>query len=87
MDEEVGHFGREHFSAAECFPALIYPSPLSPSHYVLLNTGLTIDDRGYHGDYGMPQIGDFAVMKVKKEADLGEPVAAGLFDEDWQLKK
>jgi len=79
--------GHEQFAAADCFPALIYPSPLAPSRYLVLNTGLTIDDRGYRGDYGMPQIGDFAVMKVKEGGDLGEPLMAGLFDENWEPRK
>jgi hypothetical protein len=54
---------------------------LSRSHYVVLNTGLTIEDREYRGHYGMPRLGDFAVLKVKDGA------CAGLFDELWQLPK
>ena len=79
--------GEQKFDAAMHFPALVYPSPISPSHYVVLNTGLTIEDREYRGDYGMPRMGDFAVMKVKDGAEVGDIAAAGLFDEAWQLPR
>jgi hypothetical protein len=77
--------GQQNFPASASFPAMVYVNPLSPSHYVVLNTGLTIDDREYRGDYGMPRLGDFAILKVKDGADVGEPVYAGLFDESWTL--
>ncbi len=79
--------GEGKFRGAETFPALVYPSPLNPSHYIVLNTGLTIDDREYRGDYGMPRLGDFAILKVKDGADVGEVAYAGLFDEDWQIRQ
>lgn len=82
---ETVSLGEQSFSAAEHFPALVYPSPLSPSRYVVLNSGLTIDDREYRGDYGMPKLGDVAVLKVKDGAEVADVAWAGLFDENWQL--
>ena len=60
-----------------------------PSHRckVVLNTGLTIDDRGYNGDYGTPLWGDYAIVKVKPGAAVPEMLTAGLLDEHWQLAK
>ncbi|HUA61815.1 MAG TPA: alpha/beta hydrolase-fold protein, partial [Verrucomicrobiae bacterium] len=78
--------GSRSLPAAEAYPALIYPNPLHPAKYVVLNTGLTIADREYNGDYGMPQWGDYALVKVKPGADLPDLVSAGLFDEDWRLR-
>jgi hypothetical protein len=75
------------YPAAENFPAMIYPNPLLPGHYVVLNTGLTITDAEYNGDYGMPQWGDYAVVKVKDGAEVPDLVTAGLFDEKWQFGK
>jgi len=75
------------YPAGENFPALIYPNPLNPGKYVVLNTGLTIADAEYNGDYGMPQWGDYAVVKVKEGADVPDLVTAGLFDEKWQFEK
>jgi len=79
--------GGQAYPAAENFPALIYPNPLNPAKYVVLNTGLTITDREYNGDYGMPQWGDYAIVKVKADADVPDLVQAGLFNETWQLGK
>lgn len=53
------------------------------SKYLILNTGLTIVNREHNGDYGMPQWGDFAMVKVKEGADVPDLVTAGLFDEEW----
>ena len=82
---ETVRLGGRTFSAADSFPALIYPNPLQPTKYVVLNTGLTIDDRGYNGDYGTPLWGDYAVVKVKPGAAVPDLLFGGLFDENWQL--
>ena len=74
------------YAAAENFPAMIYPNPLAYGKYVVLNTGLTIPDSEYNGDYGMPRWGDYAVVKVNPGADTPDLVTAGLFDEDWKIK-
>jgi pimeloyl-ACP methyl ester carboxylesterase len=79
--------GAQTFPAIENYPALIFPNPLNPAKYVVLNTGLTIDDRGYNGDYGTPLWGDYAIVKVKPGAPVPDLVTAGLFDEKWQLPK
>lgn len=77
----------QSYPAKENFPALVYPNPLHPSRYVVLNTGLTIPEREYNGDYGMPQWGDYAIVKVKPATDVPEVSAAGLFDNNWQPAK
>jgi pimeloyl-ACP methyl ester carboxylesterase len=79
--------GGQTFAANENYPALIYPNPLNPTKYVVLNTGLTINDRGYNGDYGTPEWGDYAIVKVKPGAPVPDLVTGGLFDERWQLAK
>src|SRR6266404_5844657 len=79
--------GGQSFPASESFPTLIYPNPLNPKKYVVLNTGLTIVDRDYNGDYGMPRWGDYAIVKVKAGSDVPDLQIAGLFDENWQLQK
>jgi len=85
--KETVSLGGQSLPAGENFPAMIYPNPLNPSKYVVLNTGLTIVDREYNGDYGMPQWGDYALVKVKEGVDVPDLVAAGLFDENWQLRQ
>jgi hypothetical protein len=78
--------GAQSFPATESYPALIYPNPLNPAKYVVLNTGLTIEDRGYNGDYGTPLWGDYAIVKAKEGAELPDLLIGGLFDENWKLQ-
>jgi pimeloyl-ACP methyl ester carboxylesterase len=79
--------GGNSFPAAENLPVLGYPNPLNPEHYVVLNTGLTISDSDYNGDYAMPRFGDMAVLKIKDPTEPPEILWGGLFDESWQLPK
>ena len=81
--ETIAIGGRE-FPARENLPALCYPNPLHPSHYVVLNTGLTIADREYNADYAMPRFGDIAVLKISG-VEPPEIAFGGLFDESWRL--
>jgi hypothetical protein len=85
--KETVTLGGQSFPANENYPAMIYPDPLNPAKYVVLNTGLTIVDREYNGDYGMPQWGDYAIVKVNPGADMPTPQTAGLFDEEWRLAR
>ena len=71
---------------AQTLPALIYPNPLHPTRYVVINSGLTIAEREYQSDYSMPTLGDWAVLKVG-DTDTPEALKAGLFDEFWRLSK
>jgi pimeloyl-ACP methyl ester carboxylesterase len=79
--------GGQTFPANESFPAMIYPNPLNPMKYVVLNTGLTIEDRGYNGDYGTPLWGDYAIVKVRPGEAIPDILTAGLFNENWQLSE
>ena len=71
---------------AQTLPAFIYPNPLHPTRYVVINSGLTIAEREYQSDYSMPTLGDWAVLEVG-DADPPKAVKAGLFDEFWRLPK
>jgi pimeloyl-ACP methyl ester carboxylesterase len=73
------------FPSAENMPVLCYPNPLNPSHYVVLNTGLTIEDREYNGDYAMSRFGDIAVLRIRDAVEQPEVVWATRFDEYWHL--
>ena len=48
----------------------------------------TADARDYRGEYILPRLGDYAVLKVSKQpsGDLTSEVSeSGLFDETWKL--
>ena len=81
--------GGRSFAAGEHLPALIYPNPLAPTataRYVVINSGLTIDEREYQADYSMPRLGDYAILRVKAGAEVPEVAMAGLFDEFWTVR-
>ncbi len=75
--------GGNTYSAQDHLPALIYPSPIAKGRYVVLNSGMTSDERELRGEYAMPRLGDWAALKVKPGAEVMETAAAGLFNERW----
>jgi len=84
--KETVALGSQSFPAVESVPSLIYPSPLSPNHYVVINSGLTAAWPDWAGDFPTPRYGDYAIFKVKEGSDDPEAVYAGLFDESWKLR-
>ncbi|HEV3438842.1 MAG TPA: hypothetical protein VG122_15860, partial [Gemmata sp.] len=73
-------------------PVLIYPNPLNPTRYVVLNSGHTFKEVDFKGSNALlyPRLGDWAVLKptpTPKDPAAYEVVAAGLFDENWQFPK
>lgn len=79
--------GGQTFSPADHLPALVYPHPLNPGRYVVLNTGFTFDDPDYGGEYPLPRLGDYAVLRAQEGAEWPEVVLAGLFDERWRFPR
>ena len=68
--------GGRSWDADQNFPVLVYPNPLNGKKYVVINTGLTISEHEYGGDYGMPLWGDYAVVKVNPMAEIPDLVTA-----------
>lgn len=73
-------------------PVLIYPNPLAPWQYVVLNSGHTFHAADFQGTNALlyPRLGDWAVLKAtptEKDPAATEVVASGLFDEFWKFKK
>jgi len=79
--------GAQTFPSAGHVPALVYPNPLNPARYTVINSGLTIDEREYHSDYSMPKLGDLAILKVDPTSESPAIAWATLFDEQWRLPK
>jgi len=80
------------FSSADHVPVVIYPSPLNPVRYVVLNSGHTFHEADFRGTNALlyPRLGDYAILKRRPtpEDPLGVTITrAGLFDDDWQLPK
>ena len=77
--------GGKSFPAAVHLPVMVYPNPIAPSKYVVLNSGLTIAENSYTSDYSMPTLGDIAVLEARPGSDAFEVRFAGFFDEAWQI--
>jgi dienelactone hydrolase len=87
-------FAGKDYTANEHVPVLIYPSPLSTLHYVVLNSGHTFHAEDFQGTNALlyPRLGDYAILKLSggKQSDKKNPLAvevktAGLFDDFWRL--
>ncbi len=68
----------------------IYPNPLNPDRYVVLNSSFTFRDYAYlNNARQVPMLPDWAVIDLGTAAGSqypGKVVAADFFDENWQLK-
>jgi hypothetical protein len=75
--------GTRRFDAASHVPVLIYPNPLNPKRYVVINSGHTFGDEDFRGTNAWlyPRLGDYAVMTAN-----GDIATSGFFDEQWRLK-
>jgi hypothetical protein len=83
--------GDKAFPAEHHALVLIYPNPLNPRKYVVLNSGFTYREYDYlNNARQVPKLPDYAVVDVNVPVSSRLPggiVAAGFFDEQWRLPK
>jgi dienelactone hydrolase len=88
-DDEV-RVGKQSFDATHHAPVLIYPNPLNPDRYVVINSSFTYREFAYlNNARQVPKLPDWAVIDLRTPADSlwpGKVVAADFFDEKWGLK-
>ena len=69
----------------------IYPNPLNPKRYVVLNSGFTYREYDYlNNARQVAKLPDWAVVNLDTPPDTQKPgkiVAADFFDEFWKLKR
>ncbi|HKQ40730.1 MAG TPA: prolyl oligopeptidase family serine peptidase [Verrucomicrobiae bacterium] len=71
------------FSRDKFLPVLIYPNPLNPKRYVVLNTGFTFCEYGRSSNaLQVPKLPDYAVLEL---ANPNNVPLAGFFDEEWKI--
>lgn len=72
-------------------PVLIYPNPLNPQKYVVLNSGFTFREYDYlNNARQVPKLPDYAVIDITTPPNArcpGKVVRAGFFGEKWELLK
>jgi len=80
--------GKESFSAAGHMPVMIYPNPLNPRRYVVLNSGFTFREYDYlNNARQVPKLPDFAIVNLATPPDgrwSGRIAHAGFFNERWE---
>lgn len=81
--------GAQSWSATQHTLLLIYPNPLNPKKYVVLNSGFTFREWDYLTNARQtPRLPDYAVVDVSVPPSTRAPgriVTAGFFGERWEL--
>lgn len=85
-------FAGKKYKASEHVPVMIFPNPLNPQKYVVLNTGHTWPSEDYAKTNALlyPRLGDYAILRMTptaRDAAAHEVATAGLFDEFWKVEK
>ena len=88
-DKDVVRLGGKRFGADHHVPVLIYPNPVNPKRYIVLNSGFTFREYDYlNNARQVPKLPDFAVLDIDVPVSAraaGGVVAAGFFTEEWGL--
>ena len=82
------NFKSYRLDPARYAPILIYPNPLNPARYVVLNSGHTFREFALLNNSDQtPKLPDWAIVDITKPADAKWPgliYDAGFFDEHWK---
>ena len=82
--------GQKTYDPAHHVPALIFPNPLNPKKYVVLNSGFTYREYDYlNNARQVPKLPDWAILDISQPATSQRPagiVEAGFFNEFWEWK-
>jgi hypothetical protein len=81
--------GDKTYEAGTHVPLLIYPNPLNPSKYVVLNSGFTFREYDYlNNARQVSKLPDYAVIDITTPPNSrypGKVVRGGFFGEKWEL--
>jgi dienelactone hydrolase len=79
--------GKKTYAAGEHVPVLIFPNPLNPSRYVVLNSGPTVkaDEYAKSNAWFFPRLGDAAILKL--ESTGATPVWSTIMNSDWEIEE
>ncbi|SVB18022.1 uncharacterized protein METZ01_LOCUS170876, partial [marine metagenome] len=83
--------GQAEAESATHSPVLIFPNPLNPKRYIVLNSGFTFSRFGHSSNATQtPKLPDWALVDMHRPYNAGNPdciAAAGFFNERWQVTK
>ncbi len=82
--------GAKSFAGTTTVPVCIYPNPLNPARYIVLNSGLTFREaHSKTNSLQNPHLPDWAVLDITTPPDDRQPgkvLDAGFFGEKWEVK-
>jgi hypothetical protein len=82
--------GNRSYEPAYHVPVAVYPNPLNPEKYVVLNSSFTYREYDYlNNARQVPKLPDWAIIDIRTPPNSrypGKIVDADFFDERWQLK-
>jgi hypothetical protein len=82
-------FNGTNYDVTHYAPILIFPNPLNPQKYVVLNSGVTFREQALLNNSDQtPKLPDWAVVDLRTPPGPKWPglvVDAGFFDENWRL--
>jgi pimeloyl-ACP methyl ester carboxylesterase len=77
------------YDPSRCAPVLIYPNPLNPRRYVVINSGVTFREEALLNNANqIPKLPDWAVVDLDSPPDAVRPgklLNAGFFGESWEF--
>ena len=81
--------GKDTYKHGTHMPVLIYPNPLNPAKYVVINSGFTFREYDYlNNARQVSKLPDYAVIDITTPPNArypGKVVRAGFFGEKWEL--
>jgi predicted esterase len=81
--------GNRTFPSATHAPVMIYPNPLNPKKYIVVNSGFTFrESANGSNSWQVAELPDYAVVDLTTPPDSrwpGKIAAAGFFGEKWEL--
>lgn len=88
-DKEGVRMGGQTYSAEGHVPVMIYPNPLNPKKYIVLNSGFTFREYDYlNNARQVPKLPDYAVIDLSVPVNARFPggiATAGFFGERWEI--
>ncbi|MBS1812591.1 MAG: prolyl oligopeptidase family serine peptidase [Acidobacteria bacterium] len=81
--------GNQTYSSSKHIPILIFPNPLNPKRYVVLNSGFTFREDNASNARQTPKLPDWAIVDITSTPSprsIGRVVNAGFFGERWELQ-
>jgi hypothetical protein len=82
--------GGQHWPADKFVPLFIYPNPLNPQKYLVVNSGPTFREaHNRTNSLQNPKLPDWAIVDITQAPSAASPgriAAADFFDEQWRPK-